>query len=184
MAAGISLPRTVLVHSHWTVAGGKMSKSVGNVVDPFWLLNTGAGLMPEHSPGCRDVGRYLLAKAGGSLASDADYSTEVFSSMARKDLRNQLGNLASRMLGPKILARTLPPESPKPTKSAPVSMAIPQPGPLEGDSPELSKLREDLNQLPDQFEALIDQYRFTHALDAVFEVIARVSVLHHAVPTI
>lgn len=184
MAAGIPLPRTVLVHSHWTVAGGKMSKSVGNVVDPFALLATGAGLMPENTPGSRDVGRYLLAKAGGSLSSDADYSQETFATIARKDLRNQLGNLLSRMMGPKVLARSMSDSSSRSVKSGPLDCAFLLPRPKKEDQKELVALRDALDKLPDQFEVYMSQYRFTVALDAVFEVIARVGALLYTLSTV
>ena len=55
MALDLPLPKRLLVHSHWTVEKKKMSKSVGNVVDPFETMET-------YGP---DAARYFLARAGG-----------------------------------------------------------------------------------------------------------------------
>jgi len=43
MAAGLPLPKTVFAHGWWTVEGEKMSKSLGNVVDPFQVVDEFGG---------------------------------------------------------------------------------------------------------------------------------------------
>ena len=55
MALDLPLPKRLLVHSHWTVDKKKMSKSVGNVVNPFETMETYG----------TDATRYFLARAGG-----------------------------------------------------------------------------------------------------------------------
>jgi methionyl-tRNA synthetase len=60
MALGLPLPKRLLVHSHWTVEKKKMSKSVGNVVDPFETMATYGA----------DSARYFLARVGGRFKYD------------------------------------------------------------------------------------------------------------------
>ena len=59
-ALGLPLTTRLLAHSHWTVDQAKMSKSRGNVVDPFWAMNTYGA----------DVVRWYLARVGGRFAGD------------------------------------------------------------------------------------------------------------------
>lgn len=60
MALDLPLPKRLLVHSHWTVEKKKMSKSVGNVIDPFETMSTYGS----------DAVRYLLARVGGRFKYD------------------------------------------------------------------------------------------------------------------
>ena len=85
MALDLPLPRNVLVHGHWTMNREKMSKSTGNVVNPFFAIER-FGL---------DGMRFFLAYQGG-MADDADYDNEFISRDYRKVLQGGLGNLASR----------------------------------------------------------------------------------------
>ena len=64
MALDLPLPKRLLVHSHWTVKKKKMSKSVGNVVNPFETMET-YGI---------DAARYFLARVGGRFKYDVGMS--------------------------------------------------------------------------------------------------------------
>jgi methionyl-tRNA synthetase len=57
----LPLPKTILAHGHWTVEGMKMSKSRGNVANPFAALDTYGA----------DGVRYFLMRAGGNLRFDS-----------------------------------------------------------------------------------------------------------------
>jgi methionyl-tRNA synthetase len=86
MAAGIELPKGVLVHGMFTVAGEKMSKSIGNVIDPNdWVAKYGS-----------DAVRYLLMREV-PFGQDGDVSEEKLRSRYEGDLANGLGNLVSRL---------------------------------------------------------------------------------------
>ena len=61
MAIGLEPPKTVLAHAHWTMDRQKMSKSRGNVANPFEAMDT-FGV---------DAVRYYLARVGGGLVDDA-----------------------------------------------------------------------------------------------------------------
>ncbi|GME26135.1 Aminoacyl-tRNA synthetase class 1a Anticodon-binding protein [Neofusicoccum parvum] len=87
MALSLPLPKRVLTTAHWTMNSQKMSKSVGNVVNPFFALD-------RFGP---DAMRYYLAHDGG-ISQDANYSNYYVVERYRKGLQGGLGNLASRVL--------------------------------------------------------------------------------------
>lgn len=87
MAAKIPLPKRVFAHGWWTVKGQKMSKSLGNVVDPFDLVERFSS----------DVVRYFLV-TGMSFGSDGDFSEKALIQRTNTHLANELGNLAQRTL--------------------------------------------------------------------------------------
>ncbi len=87
MAAGINPPKRIFSHGWWTHSGEKMSKSLGNVVNPFKLIDT-YGL---------DSLRYFLIREI-PFGGDGDYSEEAFIQRINSDLANDLGNLSQRVL--------------------------------------------------------------------------------------
>ncbi|KAB2570076.1 Aminoacyl-tRNA synthetase class 1a Anticodon-binding protein [Lasiodiplodia theobromae] len=87
MALSLPLPKRILTTAHWTMNSQKMSKSVGNVVNPFFALDRfGADAM-----------RYYLAHDGG-ISQDANYSNYYVVERYKKGLQGGLGNLASRIV--------------------------------------------------------------------------------------
>jgi len=87
MAAGLTPPKRIFAHGWWTHAGEKMSKSLGNVVDPFALIDT-YGLDPV---------RYFLMREV-PFGQDGDYSQKALIGRINSDLANDLGNLTQRVL--------------------------------------------------------------------------------------
>jgi methionyl-tRNA synthetase len=87
MSAGIALPQRVFAHGFINVKGEKMSKSVGNVVDPIALVDA-FGL---------DQVRYFFLREV-SFGQDGSYSEEAIIGRINADLANELGNLAQRSL--------------------------------------------------------------------------------------
>ena len=88
MSAGIELPKSVFAHGWWTVEGKKMSKSMGNAIDPEWLVNKFS----------RDAFRYFLLREV-PFGLDGDFSFSAMLHRVNGDLANDLGNLLSRTLG-------------------------------------------------------------------------------------
>ena len=88
MAAGYNLPDVLAVHGWWTIDGEKMSKSLGNVVDPLEEIEK-YGL---------DQFRYFLLREA-TFGQDADYSKKAVIQRINSDLANDLGNLLNRVLG-------------------------------------------------------------------------------------
>jgi len=84
-AAGIPLYRHLNVHGYWRIGGGKMSKSVGNVVEALALADKYGN----------DAFRYFVMREM-VFGLDADFSEEAFVARLNADLANDLGNLASR----------------------------------------------------------------------------------------
>jgi methionyl-tRNA synthetase len=87
MSAGIELPRRVFAHGFINVKGEKMSKSVGNVVDPIALVDA-FGV---------DQVRYFLMREV-PFGQDGSYSEEAIIGRINADLANEFGNLAQRSL--------------------------------------------------------------------------------------
>lgn len=87
MAAKIDLPKRVFGHGFLYNRGEKMSKSVGNVIDPFTITDT-YGVDPIRYFFCRDV----------PYGADGTYSHETVVNRVNADLANDIGNLAQRSL--------------------------------------------------------------------------------------
>ncbi|MDP2624919.1 MAG: class I tRNA ligase family protein, partial [Candidatus Peregrinibacteria bacterium] len=87
MSAGILPSKQILIHGFITSEGQKMSKSVGNVVDPFEVVK---------QYGTDAVRFYLLREI--PTAEDGDFSQERFDIVYGSDLANNLGNLLSRVV--------------------------------------------------------------------------------------
>ena len=93
-AMGVEMPLSVFAHGWWLVGKDKMSKSVGNVVNPMDMADTYG----------TDAFRYFLM-AEMSLGQDASFTEEGFVARYNADLANDLGNMASRVL--KMIKRNL-----------------------------------------------------------------------------
>ncbi len=87
MAAELPLPKRVYAHGWWTIEGEKMSKSIGNVIDPRELAQA-FGL---------DALRFFLLREV-PFGNDGDYSRRALVSRLNTELANDLGNLAQRSL--------------------------------------------------------------------------------------
>jgi len=86
-ALGLPQPRTIFAHGWWTIEGSKMSKSLGNVVDP-------GALAEEYGI---DVIRYFLMREV-PFGLDGDFSKKALIGRINSDLANDLGNVFSRIL--------------------------------------------------------------------------------------
>jgi methionyl-tRNA synthetase len=87
MALGLPLPKNIFAHGWWTVEGKKMSKSLGNVVDPNEMVEKYGA----------DTFRYFLLREV-PFGLDGDFSEEALIKRINTELANDLGNLLSRTL--------------------------------------------------------------------------------------
>jgi len=86
-SAGLELPKTIFVHGFITSGGQKMSKSLGNVIDPFELVK---------KYGTDPVRYFLLREI--SPTEDGDFTYEKFEARYNSDLAKGLGNLVARVI--------------------------------------------------------------------------------------
>jgi methionyl-tRNA synthetase len=142
MAAGLELPKRVYSHGWWTVEGEKMSKSLGNVIDPRDLVNT-FGL---------DAVRYFLLREV-PFGNDGDFSRRALISRMNVELANDLGNLAQRSLS--LIAKNL-------------SGVLPSRGLASEDDATLLAAAE---ALPALLRERLDRQAFGEALEDVWRVI-------------
>ena len=88
LSAGLPLPKKLLVHGFITSGGRKMSKTIGNVIDPYEVIE-------KH--GIEPFRYFLLSQI--PTKDDGDFSIQHFEESYQADLANGLGNLVSRIAG-------------------------------------------------------------------------------------
>jgi methionyl-tRNA synthetase len=143
MSAGIALPRQVYGHGFLLSRGEKMSKSVGNVVDPM-LLAERFGV---------DALRYFLLREV-TFGQDGSYSAEAIVNRANAELANSFGNLAQRTLS--MVHKNL-------------AGILPAPGEASEDRQLLEQVRAAADgEVPEAFERLAFSVGIESWLKAVF----------------
>ena len=145
-ATGIPLYRHLNVHGYWRIGGGKMSKTVGNVVEALALADKYGN----------DVFRYFVMREM-VFGLDADFSEEALVARLNADLANDLGNLASR-------ASTLI-----------VNFAGGVVPPADTPAPEDRAVAAAFERALKDAGAAMDDYAFHRALAAIWEFIAVVN---------
>ncbi|OBF70946.1 methionine--tRNA ligase [Mycobacterium sp. 852002-51613_SCH5001154] len=139
MSAGIDLPRRVFAHGFLLNRGEKMSKSVGNIVDPVALIDT-FGV---------DQLRYFLLREV-PFGQDGSYSEDAIITRINTDLANELGNLAQRSLS--MVAKNL-------------DGMVPVPGEFTADDTELLDIADGLLE---RVRAEFDSQAMHLALEAIW----------------
>jgi methionyl-tRNA synthetase len=100
IAAGIEPCKQLLVHGWWTLNDQKMSKSIGNTLDPYQL---------KEFWGLEPIKYFLLREV--TLTSDSDYSMQAMLSRYNGDLADTLGNIVMRIISPKLNPSMLVPQA-------------------------------------------------------------------------
>ncbi len=144
MSMEMPLPKHVYGHGWLVMDGGKMSKSKGNVVDPYVLAEK-FGV---------DALRFFLLRTF-PFGSDGNFSNELLIQTINMDLANDLGNLVSRTtaMAEKYFGGTLPTE--------------------RESSDADDDLKQMASTLRDRYETEMEHFQFQNALEQVFKTIQR-----------
>ena len=144
MSMDMPLPKHVYGHGWLVMDGGKMSKSKGNVVDPYVLAEK-FGV---------DALRFFLLRTF-PFGSDGNFSNELLIQTINMDLANDLGNLVSRTTAmvEKYFGGTLPTQR------------------LDTDADD--DLKQMVSTLRDRYEAEMEHFQFQNALEQIFKTIQR-----------
>ena len=142
LSAGVPLPTTIFVHGYITLGGGKVSKSLGNVVDPVELAETYG----------TDALRYYLLREISPF-EDGDFTLERFIRSYNADLADQLGNLLNRVVS--MVGRYY-------------DGVVPTPGDRAQEDERLIGVAE---ALPERISKALSRYDPQSALAAIWELV-------------
>jgi methionyl-tRNA synthetase len=146
MSAGIPLPRTIFAHGWWLSGESKMSKSLGNVVNPLDLID---------QYGVDPVRYYLMREM--VLGQDANFTMESFIKRYNSDLANDFGNLLSRVS--RLIDRHF-------------DGRLPDPGDPTAAEREI---QDESRQTVQQVRTLIDAMRINEAIETTLQFIRGVN---------
>ena len=142
LSLGLLLPKAIFVHGFITVAGQKMSKSLGNVIDPFELVEKYG----------TDAVRYYLLREIPST-EDGDFTYEKFEERYNADLASGVGNLVARVL---TMAENINPKS-----------QIPNPKQIQNP-----KFKTLIKEVREKYKNALDNFKFNEALKTIWDLIS------------
>ena len=149
MAAGLKLPKQLFVHEYFTVNGQKMSKTLGNVINPIDIVE---------KYGADALRYYCLAKI--SPFQDGDFSEDKLKEAYNSDLANGIGNLVARVakLCEKLAVVISNPDDYRGEKSH-----------TKNDEDFSALPRNDKQKLDSEIKKHLDEFKFNDALGLIWE---------------
>jgi len=149
MSAGLATSKQIFIHGFVTSGGQKMSKSSGNIVNPFELIKKyGSADSPQAGT---DAVRYFLLREI-SATEDGDFTYEKFEARYNSDLAKGLGNLVARII---TLVSNLK------AKSKKLKTIVKN-----------SKLKKEINKTHKEYKKALDDFKFNEALMSVWALIS------------
>ena len=145
-ALGLPLPRTILAHGWWLIGETKMSKSLGNIVNPLDLVE-------EYGV---DAVRYYLMREM-VLGQDSNFTLESFIKRYNSDLANDFGNLLNRVSG--LLGKYF-------------NRCVPEPGAFSADE---TAVEQTAAGLPERVASLVEQLRIHDAIEDILQLVRQVN---------
>ncbi|KAF4969989.1 hypothetical protein FSARC_2892 [Fusarium sarcochroum] len=158
MAAGLPLPKKIVCHNHWTMSNRKMSKSLGNVVNPFFAVQRWN----------LDPLRYFLMR-NGSFKGDMSYANDFIIVAYEKELQANIGNLFNRISRNKTGKWSTLEAVEYARKGGfdnPASINPQEPG-----MPDFLSLESVLEKAPEAIRQDMDEINLSNALRGVFELL-------------
>ena len=146
MSAGIELPKSIFAHGWWLMGDSKMSKSLGNIINPMDLIG---------DYGVDPVRYYLMREM--VVGQDANFTFDSFMQRYNSDLANDFGNLLSRVTT--LIHKNY-------------SGEIPDPGELFEQELSIKSKSEELNIL---VKKLIEDMRINEAIEEIMQFIRNVN---------
>jgi methionyl-tRNA synthetase len=158
MAAGLAPPRRVFAHGWWTNEGQKISKSVGNVIDPLALVEE-FGLDPV---------RYFLLREV-PFGQDGDFARGALVNRLNGELADALGNLANRTLS--LIQRNCEGRLPAPARPGETEPPADQGLARERWQADRAFFHDFVDPLPEAAGSFLADQRFDSALTVIFAAI-------------
>lgn len=150
LSLGLELPKRILVHGYLTSGGQKMSKSLGNVIDPFELIEKyGSASSPQVGT---DAVRYFLLREIPST-EDGDFTYEKFEARYNSDLASGIGNLLARV---RVMA-----DNQIKNQNAKIKTIN-----------QNSKIGEEIQETKNKYKIALESFKFNEALRTIWGLIS------------
>ncbi len=162
-AMGVEMPKTIFAHGWWLTGRTKMSKSLGNVVNPMEMIDR-YGV---------DAFRYFLV-AEMTLGQDASFTEEAFIKRYNSDLANDLGNVASRILN--MMSRYCDNKMPNRNEGERLRQVNPETNEAYLDTHAEDELWEMVNLAAQTMGPMIDKMQLDGAIALVMGAVRKINV--------
>ncbi|KAM0453837.1 hypothetical protein ACHAPV_008775 [Trichoderma viride] len=159
MALGLPVSKGYLCHNHWTMSNRKMSKSLGNVVNPFFAIQRW-GIDPL---------RYFLMR-NATFHKDMSYSNQIIGTVYMKELQANIGNLFYRIAKPKSSVRWSTLEAVTAFRNRDLNAWAEKHGKNDSEAVYFS-LESHLSESPEAFSKEMDDYDTSAAIRVIFELL-------------